>query len=367
MASKKSRKSRSPTRKAKASEDFVDSLFENAIDFLNTSISQIQTSPKYSVINFCAALELFLKARLLVEHWSLIVLRPETAELEKFKKGDFQSVSMGEAIRRLKNVCNEGIITEATDCFQRLRNHRNKLVHFFHPEYVNASDKTIETIVSEECKSWFYLYRLLDNLWWPHFKKHSKKIEKLNKHMHRLREFLGAKYEAIKPGIEREIKNGSAKYEKCASCGFEAARILDAEEEAPLAHSKCEVCEAWRHFLLVNCPQCEHSIRVEEMGEGECTNCRFQVDIDYLLGQFRPTQDPKEAAEIAYCSECQQTATPTAIPWENGKYLCLSCLTSHDSARNCGYCGSLCTGIDPVSASLFGCVLCEGSLALDHT
>ena len=94
MDAKKSQKSKSRTGKAKTSEDFLDSLVENAIDFLQTSLSQIQTSPKHSVINFCAALELFLKARLLVEHWSLIVLRPDAAELEKFKTGDFQSVSM---------------------------------------------------------------------------------------------------------------------------------------------------------------------------------------------------------------------------------------------------------------------------------
>jgi hypothetical protein len=47
--------------------------------------------------------------------------------------------------------------------------------------------------------------------------------------------------------------------------------------------------------------------------------------------------------------------------------LCLSCLAEHDSADNCGFCNALCTGIDPVTTSGFGCLVCEGSLSLDHT
>ena len=40
---------------------------------MHKSIGQLDTAPKYAVINFCSAVELFLKARLLAEHWSLII------------------------------------------------------------------------------------------------------------------------------------------------------------------------------------------------------------------------------------------------------------------------------------------------------
>lgn len=89
------------------SKNLFDSLTRNAIDFLKKSVIELEDSPKYSVIHFCSAIELFLKARLLVEHWSLIITKPENANLSKFKSGDFHSVSMQEAINRLKNISGE--------------------------------------------------------------------------------------------------------------------------------------------------------------------------------------------------------------------------------------------------------------------
>jgi hypothetical protein len=94
------------------------SLVENGFDFLKKSVADIKKSPKYSVINFCSAVEIFLKARLIREHWSLILAKPEFADVIKFKGGDFVSVSMEEAIRRLNNICSEKLSHEAEDAFR---------------------------------------------------------------------------------------------------------------------------------------------------------------------------------------------------------------------------------------------------------
>lgn len=360
---KRHRTSRAFFPETRISTEFFDSLVENAVDFLKRSVIEIKKSPKYSVIHFCAALELFLKARLMVEHWSIVVSRQDAATLPTFKNGDFQSVSMDEAIRRLENICNESINKEAKDCFNGVRKHRNKLVHFFHSEYIKASRDTIEKIVAEECKAWFYLYRLLTEQWQTYFVKHKKDIEKLNKRMHGLRAFLSAKYQALKLQIDAEVASGKS-YDTCASCGYLSARISVLEE--PLVETVCLVCSAQSRFASIDCPDCETNINVGELGEGKCGKCNFQVDIDYLLDNFGPSEDPKEPGVIAYCSECEWTERPTAIPTIDG-YVCLACFTEHDKADECGYCGVLCTGIDPVSASVFGCIICEGSVAQDNT
>ena len=91
------------------SDKFFDSLVSNAIDFLSRSIADLKKHPKYSVINFCVGFEIFLKARLIKEHWALVVTKPETAMVEQFRAGNFHSVSMEDAIRRLKNVAGERI------------------------------------------------------------------------------------------------------------------------------------------------------------------------------------------------------------------------------------------------------------------
>ena len=54
-------------------EEIFDSVVRNAIDFITTAIIELKEKPKYSVINFYTALELFFKARVLKEHWTLIV------------------------------------------------------------------------------------------------------------------------------------------------------------------------------------------------------------------------------------------------------------------------------------------------------
>jgi hypothetical protein len=76
------------------SDDFFDSLVQNAIEFLKRSLKELEKGPKYSVIDFCTALELFLKARLFKEHWALVVAKIEDAKIQSFKSGDFQSVTV---------------------------------------------------------------------------------------------------------------------------------------------------------------------------------------------------------------------------------------------------------------------------------
>lgn len=85
-------------------QHFFDLVVGNAVDFFKTSLKEFKARPKYSVINFCSGLELILKARLLNEHWALIVRRPEDASLPQFQNGDFVSVTIDETINRLNNI-----------------------------------------------------------------------------------------------------------------------------------------------------------------------------------------------------------------------------------------------------------------------
>jgi hypothetical protein len=137
-------------------DEFFDSLVSNGIDFLSRSVTDLKKRPKYSVINFCVGLEIFLKARLIKEHWALVVTKPEIAIIEQFRAGDFHSVSMEDAIRRLKNVAGERIGKGEEISFEQVRKHRNRLVHFFHPAYAHKSnEKLIQQIVTEQCKAGF--------------------------------------------------------------------------------------------------------------------------------------------------------------------------------------------------------------------
>ncbi len=131
--------------------DIFDSLTRNAFDFLERGIVEFDQTPKYSVIHFCAAVEMLLKARLMKEHWSLIVSKPDQANLAKFMAGDFSSVTLEDARARIRDVAGEDIGDDAYASFRALANHRNKMVHFFH-NGLESDDKAKAQIVAEHSR-----------------------------------------------------------------------------------------------------------------------------------------------------------------------------------------------------------------------
>lgn len=60
------------------------SIAESAMDFLKRAVDEIEKHPKYSVIHFATAVELILKARLMHEHWALVVEKTSDADVERF-------------------------------------------------------------------------------------------------------------------------------------------------------------------------------------------------------------------------------------------------------------------------------------------
>lgn len=140
-------------------DGWFDAVVTNGILFLESSVNNLTTSPKSSLIDLYTAIELFFKARLMKEHWSLIISKPETASKRKFESGDFHSVYLEQAYTRLENICGEQIKKEAMDNFKALGEHRNQIVHFAHTGF---SGKETEVII-EHWVSWFHLHELLTN------------------------------------------------------------------------------------------------------------------------------------------------------------------------------------------------------------
>jgi hypothetical protein len=358
---------RNTTKRQKVQDETFDEIVRNAIDFGKRSVRELSRSPKYSMIHFAAAVELFLKARLLREHWSLIVTHPQTASLQDFRLGKFHSVSVDDAIKRLRNVANEPISDRAEKAFRAVADHRNRLIHFFHPVLGSISKASeLEAVVSDQYKAWHFLNELLTGSWAEHFKRHVTRLHKLNEVLLRLKDFLKAKYEAMLPDIQEQIDHGSL-FEVCSLCTFRAAKVETAGREPALFLGRCLVC-GWRHSSLHEpCPDCQQTIVVEDMGEGTCENCGREIDLDYLLNEYVAAYDPKdEEPDTAYCSNCEATNAETVIPYGD-KYLCLSCQSTADRVGHCGYCNERVTNIDSVDSYVFGCIFCGGAAAADDS
>ena len=128
--------------------DLLNRLVDNGLDFLSRSIDELEQFPKYSVIHFYTAVELFVKARLMSEHWSLVVSKRQEPDWNDFVAGDFQSVTLDEAAKRLQKIVRSGLSRQELDAFRDIGKHRNKMVHFFHEAHSVADDGLRETIAS---------------------------------------------------------------------------------------------------------------------------------------------------------------------------------------------------------------------------
>lgn len=348
-----------------------DSLVRNALDFLQRSVNELQESPKYSMIDFCTAIELFLKARLLIEHWVLIYTDPKQANLNKFYKGDFKSVGMDDAIARLNSVLISSPITKETkEAFDRIREHRNSLIHFFHPTYTNKLDNTsIQNVVAEQCRGWFYLHPLLTRNWRNSFASYLTDVELINSVMLQNRAFLRVKFEARSQDIEKGKARGVV-FLSCGACGFEAARTTNIA--GPLFSIECLVCDRRGREFQIDCPKCSNNTVVSNLFmsqpdietysldsiEVRCSTCSTLISFEDIINKYPPF-DPDESFPqyVALCGNyCLNSNQQTAVLFDN-KWVCLFCyeVFDKDEVWECDNCDQLFTGeyIGPF------CMACE--------
>ncbi|WP_344388763.1 hypothetical protein [Streptomyces vastus] len=85
---------------------------------------------KYAVLHLQAATEVLLKARLELEHFSLVFKDPARASVEDFRKGSFESCGMRDVIVRLRNIAQVSIEEKDARAIDSLAEARNALQHY---------------------------------------------------------------------------------------------------------------------------------------------------------------------------------------------------------------------------------------------
>lgn len=341
------------------------SICENGLGFVSKAIDQLwnEGSPdalKYSIINFYSGVELLLKARLMREHWSLVVADPNKADIDEFLSGEAQTVGLMQAVQRLKKVAKITVHPKAFKSFDELRKHRNRMVHFYHPIDVNNQDrdKQREAVVLEQCRGWFYLRRLLGDEWTDVFADFQVRVADINTSMKPHREYLRTVYEQIRHELETEKQNG-AFLANCSACGFEA-HVLD--DMGPQEH-RCRVCLSEESFLLHKCSN-EDCGQKTLLPEGECESweciyCEESITLEDVLADY--TVEGKSGYDDplfpALCTQCGQEAAATLDDEET--FFCFNCLIWPDKIENCGWCNEPFTG-DAEFTYWSGCERCDG-------
>ena len=320
--------------------DIFDSLTRNAFDFLERAIAEFDKSPKYSVIHFCAAVEMLLKARLMKEHWSLIVSKPDQANLAKFMAGDFASVTLEDARVRIRDVAGEDISDDAYASFRALANHRNKMVHFFH-NGLESNEKAKAQIVAEHCRSWFHLHRLL-NRWNSYFHDFSGEIAHADRAMKGQRKYLAAKFKALKSELDAARKAGHAP-KTCSACDFDAA-IPDALDDQ-IASLRCLVCDHVETQVEFDCPHCGEPIVIATEGYATCEHSEGRIKpehlVDVLTKDVVGTKDYFETGLPANCGNCKGYHT---VVERGDNHFCANCFDISNGIEQCQWCNEYNTG-----------------------
>lgn len=349
--------------KSSANAEDFENLVRNGLDFLEKTISQLAAEPKHSVINFYTAVEIFLKAPLVLDHWSLVIANGDRNR-EKYESGDFVSVSFEESCRLLASALQKGLKQEAKDAFDKVRKHRNRMVHFFH----NASTpKEKEAIRLEQAEAWFELNKFVTQDFAKAFAPFVDQFHRMERRLSVTEHYAGVKFASLKHKLNGMTKGGTI-FEECSRCHQRSSELRTLDPDMPeLTHRYCHVCLQEGTQLAIECPHCGDSDQIlEPASTFQCDECGHRVPegekIYELLDQSQYGPDDYfEADTPANCDECQGYHT---ICEYKGKYLCTSCFSPFEQLYRCGYCNDPCT--DEREESYFsGCEHCDGYVPAD--
>ena len=334
-------------------------LAESAFDFLERSVEEIKTHPKYSVIHFATAVELILKARLMQEHWSLVVERTSDVSVADFLSGKAKTVTQGDAIKRLKNACGENISRDSMTQFGKIADHRNRMIHFFHEAGKKEADGHLtEEVVKELCLCWFHLERLLSD-WNDQFDEFEKEIRTVTWRMKQLRAYLQVAFDRLKPKIETAKKAGTV-FRTCSGCGFDAAAVSKVSDVF-FVH-QCKVCGLGEAYIEIPCPnECGETLHigVHNVSRMTCEECEYEVTPKDLAQALNTEfSDPTDFEPQINCAQCSGFGS---VVQHGETFVCTDCLYWEGSAHQCDWCNERQIGGGGLEFSYHtGCEFCEG-------
>ena len=341
-------------------KDSNQAIFDNAIDFLEKSLEEFKDSPKYSILHFAIAVEILLKARLAIEHWSLVVQK--NANKTNYLKGDFKSVNLDEAVKRLRDIVGEHVSEAEHQSFKKIAAHRNKVIHFYHGEINSDKESTqLQQIVKEQCECWYHLKTFFTKKWHTHFTDHLDHFNSLDWKMKQHWEYLSTVFEQKKPELEKHRKLGKI-VGTCTYCSFESVPF---EEYFPeISNGRCLVCEWVNTLLTLEC-ECGQPIIFQNEPWQTCQFCNKKYepeDVYALIYEFGyDGSEWPDCITPANCKNCDGYHTVAAM---HDKYFCTSCFELFESVGECGWCNEYCTG--NLEYSYYkGCAVCEGKMGWD--
>ncbi|MEG0206131.1 MULTISPECIES: hsdR [unclassified Citrobacter] len=339
----------------------VQALINNGLDFLDKAREELEASkPKFSVVSFWTAVEILLKVPLAHEHWSLVCSPKKPIKKQDYLAGDFQSVTYEETRSRLKDVLEKPLDKETDSAFDKVRKHRNRVVHFYHPTFTADEQRQI---LKEQADAWFALNRLLREEWKVIFGvKHNWTLAFGETRLIRGNEFYAqVRLNQVKPELESLAEKGML-IGTCNEC-HQRSLVTDTKiignEKRELEVTRCKVCTSVLRQINLVCPDCGE---VQLLQEGddvfECRRCNYAQSRYDLLDEeiFHSVDEQLLSGFPAGCTNCMN---PESVCKFGEGYICTRCLSYYTEIQQCNSCNHLSDSV-PEFSHIRGCEFCDG-------
>ena len=165
--------------------DILGLLTDSAFEFLEKAVDEFESSTKFSTIHFAISVELFLKARLVHENWVLILTDPGNTNEDDFRNGNFKSITGWQSMEKLKAISGVSISEQQQQEFEKIFNHRNKMIHFVHHQ-IETEEKG--QIAVEQLEGWRILRSLISS--WEEFDNYYGKLWEITNKMEKQRAYI---------------------------------------------------------------------------------------------------------------------------------------------------------------------------------
>ncbi|WP_210512508.1 hsdR [Pantoea ananatis] len=332
----------------------TEALLSNGLNFLNRAREELEAGQvMFSIVSFWTAVEILLKVPLVHEHWTL-VCSGKKLERRKYLEGDFQSVTYDEACARLGDVLEKPLGKVTMAIFDKVRRHRNRVVHFYHSA---ASEDELRQIQAEQAEAWFALNRLLRDDWAPLFGGWLSFVLGMNETAMLRGSSFYAEARFRHPPVQDELNALSQTgitVSQCPVCNQQSLAHTLPAPGMPFTLYDCMVCHAREPVADICCPGChaQYQMKPDDI-DFHCESCdltRSRYDV-LRTPPATGTRYPSPSA----CGGCHSW---DSVCEYGDKFLCTSCLDVSDELETCQQCNVTGTWI-PDNSKEYGCTFCE--------
>jgi hypothetical protein len=353
----------------------LNDLIGNALDFISSSLERtaLESDPKKSILHFAIGIELILKARLLQNDWLLLYENPDNANYDEFCAGNFKSISVESAIKRVfilsktdkSNPTKISLMENFLQEVKEIKPIRNKLVHFYHRQLLNHREvqynSDVLEIVSLAYRIWHDLDKIISEIdvWKSIFVKFHPMLLSIDSDLRKLDKYLQIVYEQNIKKIE-EIKkiNRMLSCPVCQRLSFNSG--LNYSDLHEMAFGECFVCRYKENSIKILCPHCDSSIcqTIEEYEDIRCDHCLKNTSFEFNFD----VEDNIAASETAFCEDCRIGKLSKL----NGSGYCFECqsaFSDHANIIRCDCCNTPYLTEDGAGfedSYLHGCGNCDG-------